>query len=213
MERKIGEVFTCNGELYQIVKSSLCNDYAFMKNGSCYTVNELLGPCDYTKRTDKINVIFKKINNMEIKNNQLTINIPKGYIIDVEHSDLSKGIIKFKKDNITLEDIYEYQGKDTFITNVIIKNTHTYSKIYAIATLMDIANYYNGGWEYDFTKGDIGYMIVYDTTMTEPRYVVHKFDSITKAYYGNPIFKNEADAQYVIDNPNFRDILDTIYKN
>ena len=26
-------------------------------------------------------------------------------------------------------------------------------------------------------------------------------------------FKNETDAQYVIDNPNFRDILDAIYKN
>ena len=49
----------------------------------------------------------------------LHIDCPKGYSIDVEHSDLSKGIIKFKKDNITLEDIYENQGKDTFITNVI----------------------------------------------------------------------------------------------
>lgn len=26
------------------------------------------------------------------------------------------------------------------------------------------------------------------------------------------MFKNEADAQYVIDNPNFRDILDNIFK-
>ena len=48
--------------------------------------------------------------------------------------------------------------------------------------------------------------------MTEPLYVVRKFDRITKAYYGNPIFKNEADAQYVIDNPTFRDILDKIFK-
>lgn len=55
-------------------------------------------------------------------------------------------------------------------------------------------------------------MIVYDTTMTEPRYIVCKFNSVTKAYYGNHIFKNEADAQYVINNPNFRDILDTIFK-
>lgn len=28
----------------------------------------------------------------------------------------------------------------------------------------------------------------------------------------NIMFKNEADAQYVIDNPNFRDILDNIFK-
>lgn len=28
----------------------------------------------------------------------------------------------------------------------------------------------------------------------------------------NIMFKNEADVQYVIDNPNFRDILDNIFK-
>ena len=31
--------------------------------------------------------------------------------------------------------------------------------------------------------------------------------------FGNIIFKNESDAQAVIDNPNFRDILNAIYKN
>lgn len=31
-------------------------------------------------------------------------------------------------------------------------------------------------------------------------------------YFGNIMFKNEADAQYVIDNPNFRNILDNIFK-
>ena len=88
------------------------------------------------------------------------------------------------------------------------KSSTVRNKLIALANLMDIANYFNDGWKYDFTKGDIGYMIVYDTTMTEPHYVVRKFDSVTKAYYGNPIFKNEADAQYVIDNPNFREVLD-----
>lgn len=33
---------------------------------------------------------------MEIKNNQLTIDIPEGMEIDLENSDLAKGIIKFK---------------------------------------------------------------------------------------------------------------------
>ena len=32
-------------------------------------------------------------------------------------------------------------------------------------------------------------------------------------YFGNIIFKNESDAQAVIDNPNFRDILNAVYKN
>ena len=78
MERKIGEIFTYNGKIYQVVKGFSCKGCAFIKNGCCDLVNELLGPCDYTKRTDKTNVIFKEINNMEIKNNQLTIDIPEG---------------------------------------------------------------------------------------------------------------------------------------
>ena len=68
MERKLGEIFTYNGKIYQVVKGFSCKGCAFIKNGCCDLVNELLGPCDYTKRT---NVIFKEINNMEIKNNQL----------------------------------------------------------------------------------------------------------------------------------------------
>ena len=102
MERKIGEVFTCNGKLYQVVKGFSCNDCAFINNGNCYLDDKFLGPCAYTERTDKTSVIFKLINNME--NNQLTIDIPEGMEIDLENSDLSKGIIKFKNDNITLED-------------------------------------------------------------------------------------------------------------
>ena len=84
MERKLGEIFTYNGKIYQVVKGFSCKGCAFIKNGCCDLVNELLGPCDYTKRTDKTNVIFKEINNMEIKNNQLTIDIPEGMEIDLE---------------------------------------------------------------------------------------------------------------------------------
>lgn len=87
MERKLGEIFTYNGKIYQVVKGFSCKGCAFIKNGCCDLVNELLGPCDYTKRTDKTNVIFKEINNMEIKNNQLTIDIPEGMEIDLENSD------------------------------------------------------------------------------------------------------------------------------
>lgn len=146
---------------------------------------------------------------MEIKNIQLTINIPEGMEIDLENSKLAKGIIKFKSKWLTIAEIVACEYHYSSIT----VSTSTRKKIIAISNLMDIARYFNGDWNYDFTKGETGYMIVYDTTMTEPRYIVRKFDSVTKAYYGNPIFKNEADAQYVIDNPNFRDILDVVYKN
>ena len=77
---------------------------------------------------------------------------------------------------------------------------------------MDIARYFNGNWKYDVTKENVGYLISYDRFVKEPCYNIRKNDSTTDVYYGNPIFKNEADAQYVIDNPNFREVLDNIFK-
>ena len=208
MERKIGEVFTCNGKLYQVVKGFSCNGCAFIKNGNCYLEDKLLGPCAYTERTDRTSVIFKKIKGMEIKNNQLTINIPEGMEIDIEHSNLSKGIIKFRN-NITLEDIYENQGKDTFITNVVSNNTHTYNKISAIAKLIDIANYYNKGWKPDFDNDEESkYYIGYSKRSNKYDIYLSVLCTYTFLY-----FKNKEDAQAVINNPNFRDILDTIYKD
>ena len=86
------------------------------------------------------------------------------------------------------------------------------NKLIALANLMDIASYFNGGWEYDITKEVVGYSIAYYKFVEKPHYSVCKLDKSIYTYYGSPVFKNEADAQYVIDNPNFRDILDNIFK-
>ena len=97
MERKIGEIFTYNGKTYQVVKGFSCNGCVFIKDGSCYSVSEFLGPCDYANRTDKTGVIFKEMKGMEIKNNQLTIEIPEGIEIDILNSNFGAGVICFKK--------------------------------------------------------------------------------------------------------------------
>ena len=55
-------------------------------------------------------------------------------------------------------------------------------------------------------------MICYDKFAKVPYYYSQNINSNTDVYYGNVIFKNEADAQYVINNPNFRNILDKIFK-
>ena len=211
MERKIGEIFTYNGKTYQVVKSTTCIECAFGKR-VCSLLKSYIGQCTPSTRTDKTSIVFKEINNMEIKNNQLIIDIPEGMEIDVEHSDLSKGIIKFKKNNITLEDIYENQGKNTFITNVVSNNIHTYNKISAIATLLDIANYYNKDWKPDFNnKTTHKYVIQYNGI--ENKHTHYSVDYDVCLNRCCVYFKNQEDAQAVIDNPNFRDILDTIYKD
>ena len=211
MERKIGEIFTYNGKTYQVVKSTTCIECAFGKR-VCSLLKSYIGQCTPSTRTDKTSIVFKEINNMEIKNNQLIIDIPEGMEIDVEHSDLSKSIIKFKNDNITLEDIYENQGKNTFITNVVSNNTHTYNKISAIATLLDIANYYNKDWKPDFNnKTTHKYVIQYNGI--ENKHTHYSVDYDVCLNRCCVYFKNQEDAQAVIDNPNFRDILDAIYKD
>ena len=42
---------------------------------------------------------------------------------------------------------------------------------------------------------------------------IYKVDYNWTSIYDRIYFKNKKDAQAVIDNPNFRDILDVIYKN
>ena len=205
MERKLGEVFTCNEKLYQVVKGFSCNGCAFMKDGSCYLVNELLGPCDYTKRSDKTNVIFKEINNMDIKNNQLTIDIPEGMEIDLENSDLVNGIIKFKPKNLTYEDILRARATD--FGGLRVPN-HCIDKILAISQLMNIAKYYNGDWRPNWECREIKYYIYFDNNSNE--YDINYNDAFCRSTI---YFKNSKDAKAIIDNPNLREILDTIYKN
>ena len=146
---------------------------------------------------------------MKTNSNTLTIEIPKGMEIDLEKSDLTKGIIKFKKKNITYDDIL--QVTDSVSVRISI---YYIDKILAISKLMNIAKYYNGNWKYKVNGGERGYMIAYDESIKEPPYYkVNVINPTTDIYYGNPIFENDVDAQAVIDNPNFRDILDKIYKN
>ena len=226
MERKIGEVFTCNGKLYQVVKGFSCNGCAFIKNGNCYLDDKFLGPCAYTERTDKTSVIFKLINNMEIKNNQLTIDVPEGYEIDKENSTFE--CIKFKpiKKYLTYKEIAEKLNKDIcfFIAKGKIQSYAQYAsydnpgvansyrqieKILAINQLMNIAKYYNGDWKPDWNnKYELKYCISF-TTITNSYNIASRAQTYLNAIH----FKNQEDAQAVIDNPNFRDILDAIYKD
>lgn len=223
----VNTIFTYKGNKYKVCITALqyntCSLCAFY-HVNCDKLKPVRGYCTPHKRKDNIPVHFILIkDNKDMNNfntvapmfatndslNDLHVECPNGYSIDVEHSDLSKGIIKFKNDNITLEDIYENQGKDTFITNVVNNNTHTYNKISAIAKLIDIANYYNVNWKPDWNNDSRAkYSIIYDNYKNN--YITAKTYCVNSSLI---YFNNEQDAQAVIDNPNFRDILDTIYKD
>lgn len=171
-------------------------------------------PKDNTKdKYYKIEPIFRDDNPSKLKS--VEFDLPKGYVIDKDNSDLDKGIIRFKRKWLTIEEMYNLKPivACEYLSPSIAVNVSTRKKIVAIINLMDIANYFNGDWEYTTNADKCGYMIAYDKTTTEPYgYQIVHINSNTDMYFGNIMFKNEADAQYVIDNPNFRSILDVIFK-
>ena len=206
MERKVGEIFTYKGKTYKVLKATDgCKDCTLRnQQGTC--INKIEN-CFASFRKDKTSVIFKEINNMEIKNNQLTIDIPKGIEIDTENSDLAKGIIKFKSKYITYDDIENtLHLKETCIG--ITTDVNNIDKLTAINELMNIAKYYNKDWKPNWNNSkEKKYLIKFDNY--NPEFFV---DVSLTTNLGNVYFKNLEDTQSVIDNPNFREILDAIYK-
>lgn len=177
----------------------------------------------------RLQTIIKQYNN-RLMEKEMKIIPPVGYEIDTENSTFD--CIKFKpvKQELTYEDVCKkilIKGNIRyFITmNGSIKDIETRNvcynepndaptkaqleKILAINQLQNIANYYNGNWKPNWENEEENkYSIFFD--YREDRYDISLSEMIN---YGHNVFKKEADAQAVIDNPNFREILDKIYKS
>lgn len=160
---------------------------------------------------------------METK--EVKIQAPKGYEIDKENSTFE--CIKFKpiKRYITYEDICNSILKKGYYTNSygeIIgnyicavnlragKNNATNKKqlerLLALNQLLNIAEYYNTL----HTRNISNNTILYD--YQNQIYVTASVSTIYSRGI-KVIFNRQEDAQAVIDNPNFREILDMVYKN
>lgn len=160
---------------------------------------------------------------MEIKN--LTIKVPKGYEIDEENSTFE--CIKFKpiKKDIIYKDICNNLFKSGYYINnggeiVRVSDFNESAKkdknnainkkqleiILALNQLLNIAEYYN---QLHIKEDYKQYYIVYHMTIG---YKVYCYDE--GAVPGVVVtFNRKKDAQAIINNPNFREILDTIYKD
>ena len=203
MERKVGEIFTYGGKTYQVVNSIVCAHCAFRER-VCISLKSYTGPCSSSIRSDKTSVIFKEINNME--NNQLTIDIPEGMEIDIENSDLVNGVIKFTTKNVTYNDVYNELNDTNITVNTYFGNE---IKLRALIKLMNIAKYYNNDWQPNWSNSkENKYCIKFD--YHKDRFYVDYNNSIGA---GDVFFKNSEDARAVINNLNFKSILNTIYKN
>ena len=239
-EFSIGTKIEYNSKLYEVIEQNICDECSLknictnsdvVKNNNSDNLLSrdkrisIFGECSPICRTDRKSVVFKEIPadddvyDVEVlyKNDKellpIRINIPSGYTIDIENTDLANNIIKFKRKWLSLEQLYKLAKENNHITNRDAIKHFTNIKLVALANLMDIARYFNGDWKYRTRGYNCGYMIAYDKTRTEEDgYQVVHINSDTDMYFGNIMFKNEADAKYVIDNPNFRTILDKIFK-
>lgn len=162
---------------------------------------------------------------MEAK--ELKIQVPDGYEIDKENSTFE--CVKFKpiKKDITYDDICNnlfaeklwcsYITTDGCIrTNIIdssvaseknnATNKKQLEKVLAMNQLLNIATYYNSRAEELDGLYTIGYNII-----------THMYEVISDPFEINfgllAYFIRKEDAQSVIDNPNFQEILDIVYKN
>lgn len=159
---------------------------------------------------------------METK--EIKIDIPEGYEIDKENSTFE--CIKFKSKNITYEEICNNLFKEEcgyftdscgkIIGDMLLEETYAeptnapdrkqLERLLALNQLMNIAYYYNGK---QYIK--VGCYIGYDRS--EDKYSVNNLDDDSFEPAGvAAMFMYAKDAQAVINNPNFRSILDTLCK-
>ena len=206
MERKIGYTFEYKGKIYKVAEFDDCRNCAFI-HINCSSLKSIIGNCMYFLRNDGVNVKFEEVKDMEIKDNKLTINIPSGMEIDIENSDLKTGVIRFKKKELTYEDIKDSLRLNENMTGIDVSDENV-NRLYAINRLMCIAKFYNGDWKPDWSSVENKYYIIYCN-----RSQCYTTDHKTLIDINTVYFKCEKDAQAVIDNPNFREILDAIYKN
>ena len=160
---------------------------------------------------------------METK--EVKINIPEGYEIDKENSTFE--CIKFKssKEYTTYKDvcvnlfaekyryyidsfgvIYSTQLKAFISSPNMAPIKKQLERLLALNRLMNIAYYYN---HHKYVEK--GYIITYNRESCCYG-VMDDNSSYYKLTAIDPIFEKIEDAQAVIDNPNFRSILDTLCK-
>lgn len=162
---------------------------------------------------------------METK--ELKVQVPEGYEIDKENSTFER--IRFKpiKKDTTYKDVCNALFvNDTYFTSdrgcihkgarwdteiIPDKNIATtekqLKKLLALNQLLNIAEYYNR----NTAELNVRYRICYDSI--NYYYKVVPYASYNFTYSLEALFNNEEDALAVIDNPNFLEILDTVYKN
>ena len=212
--RAKGYIVNFKGNMFSSYKGNLC----FSCN--CY-LNKQIGysGLDFYIR-EGLQIVeaedfLKQYNKKEMK--KIKVEVPEGMEVDLEKSIINEHEVSIVYKAIKKEEYSDVTPKNTpFILRV---NTPSYCfydkigsenqmlKIFAINQLQNIANYYNGDKEVNFNDESKKYFLYYYAGDNE-----YRVQSTLLYNNGGVHFLNKQDAQSVIDNPNFREILDKIYK-
>lgn len=165
----------------------------------------------------------KENNNMETK--EIKIKVPEGYEIDEENSTFECIKLKPIEKELTYKDvaeelfpknlfsvdihgrIFEISSPGSKIDINNATNKKQLERLFALNQLLNIAEYYNKKSPKEEKKI---HCINFDKRNLE--YFVQDYTSSIVVRGLIPIFNNKEDAKAVIDNPNFKEILDLIYK-
>lgn len=210
---------------YYFVEGMNCGEVTIKQyNDTCKTYSIIGNTYKYSLEMFDQVINESNENNMETK--EIKIKVPEGYEIDKENSTFD--CIKFKpiKKELTYKDVVEELFSNTcYYTNargkivapigpIIGKEDKNYAtnkeqleRLLALNQLLNIAEYYNKKspkqeetvYCFNFDKRNLGY---YVEKHIKPIVVCGLI----------PMFNRKEDAKAVINNPNFKEILDLIYK-
>lgn len=156
---------------------------------------------------------------------EVKIQVPDGYEIDKENSTFECIKFKLAKKYITYKDVcnklfknfqdyllsgygeieyFSYES-DKFEPNSAT-NRKQFDRLLALNQLLNIVEYYNSLSAFEGETFQITYSNYLGKYYAQP-------SSRICSYGFTPLFNNEKDAEAVIDNPNFREILDMVYKD
>jgi hypothetical protein len=212
---------------YYFVEGMNCGEVTIKHYNATYKTYSIIGNTyKYTlEMFDQVINNLKENNNMETK--EIKIKVPEGYEIDRENSTLE--CIKFKPiKKLTYKDVTEelfFEGLFAIDFNGEIRHASSSSnsqcdrnnatnkkqleRLLALNQLLNIAEYYN---KKSPKEGNKVYCINFEERNKTTEYFVGEYTRPMIARGLIPMFNRHADVSAVIYNPNFKAILDLVYK-
>ena len=108
MERKIGEVFECDGKKLKVIEDPLdeCDGCYFANKGVCTYRLNIRGFCEEMNREDRCAVIFKEIKDMNEENKQSILDEAKAIVEGSRQSDYGDAANNFDRIAAIVNSVY-----------------------------------------------------------------------------------------------------------